>query len=241
MISPHRQVHLNFTSSIRNQSLAIPQKLLSTFRNPPSNNLAVFTFIRDPFQHFESGLAQVGESTSMVSKKFNNWKLNSTDELKKILINFLNFNIATYDVSSELQLIGLVHMYPMAGVLLGHNFNVIGRLESFQSDWNEKIVPLYNLSIPFDFKEGLHSNAINHPSGIPLAKSNTNHGDPQNIRYFYRLLLKQEPAYARAICNLVLIDYICIPSYKLPQECEFLYDTRSEGANILTNAHSILS
>lgn len=239
MISPHKKVHLNFTTSIHDQSQSIPQKFMSTFRNsPPSSNLAVFTFIRDPFQHFESGLTQVGESTSMVNKKFNSWKLNSTDELKKILNNFLDFNIVLYNVSSEIQLIGLVHMYPMSGVLLGHNFDFIGRLESFQSDWNEKIVPLYNLSNPFDFTEGLHSNAINHPTGIPLSKTNTNHGDPQNIRHYYRLLLKQEPAYARAVCNLVLIDYICIPSYKLPRECEFLQNVRSEGTNILTNVHS---
>jgi hypothetical protein len=121
---------------------------MNTFRNPPPSNLTIFTFIRDPFQHFESALAQVGESTALYNKKFNG-KFNSTDELKFYLNKFLDFNIA-YNVSSKIPLNGLVHVYPMAGVLLDHKFDFIGHLETFQRDWNETIVPLYNLSISFD-------------------------------------------------------------------------------------------
>eukprot|EP01036_Dinobryon_divergens_P022949 gene22949-31255_t len=239
MISPFGKVNNNFYSTIHNQSQPVSQKFMSTFWNPPSN-FTIFTFVRDPFKHFESGLAQAGESTSFHNKKFNNvldWKFNSTNELKYYLNKLLDFNVA-FNESSDMRLNALVHIYPMAGVLLNHVIDFIGRLETFQSDWNEKIVPKYNLSIPFDFSEGVHASAINHPSGIHASNASLNHGDPQNVRLYYRLLLKQEPSYARAICNLVLIDYVCLPSYKLPRECEFLQHARSEGENILTSVHS---
>lgn len=230
----------NFYTTIRNQSQPIPQNFISTFRNPPSK-LTIFTFVRDPFQHFESGLAQAGESTAFHNKKFNNvldWKLNSTDEIKYYLNKLLDFNIA-FNESSDMRLNALVHIYPMAGVLMDHDFDFIGRLETFQSDWNETIVPQYNLSIPFDLAEGLHASAINHPSRIPVSpNASSSRIDPQNVRLYYRLLLKQEPSYARAMCNLVLVDYVCLPSYKLPRECKFLHDARSEGVNILTSVHS---
>ena len=44
--------------------------------------------------------------------------------------------------------------------------------------------------------------------------------DPQNTRYFYKKLLKKEPKAYRALCRMVLIDYICFPEYKLPFACQ---------------------
>ena len=55
------------------------------------------------------------------------------------------------------------------------------------------------------------------------------------MRHYYRLLLAREPVYARVVCHLVLIDYVCLPEYALPPACQFLAGAREEGVRLLTN------
>ena len=33
--------------------------------------------------------------------------------------------------------------------------------------------------------------------------------------------------YTRAICHMLLIDYVCLPEYSLPVECQFLNQSRA--------------
>jgi hypothetical protein len=93
----------------------------------------------------------------------------------------------------------------------------VGHLETFKLEWEKKIVETFPLLAHFGFnlKTGDHHTAVNHPSN----KGGTKKKDPQKTRYFYKKLLKTEKNALRAICRMVLIDYICFPEYPLPLEC----------------------
>jgi len=39
-------------------------------------------------------------------------------------------------------------------------------------------------------------------------------------------LFQNEPQFQRAICHLLLTDYVCLPMYQLPEGCKFLTKTR---------------
>ena len=96
-----------------------------------------------------------------------------------------------------------------------------------------RVLPLYNLTwIPFDYSLGAHATSVHHPTMKNSSKTN---GDEFRLRYQYRALLQTQPEYARAICHLVLIDYVCLPKYTLPKYCQFLESIRSEGVRILTS------
>ena len=45
--------------------------------------------------------------------------------------------------------------------------------------------------------------------------------------------------YKRAVCHLILVDYICLPMYKLPVECEFLNATREEAVSAMKEGRHI--
>lgn len=49
--------------------------------------------------------------------------------------------------------------------------------------------------------------------------------DPINARTSLKEILKTDKSFLRAICHFVLIDYICIDSYSLPENCQFLNKT----------------
>jgi hypothetical protein len=51
--------------------------------------------------------------------------------------------------------------------------------------------------------------------------------DPNNARQSLLALFAAEPQYTRAVCHLILVDYICLPMYPLPPECQFLNATRA--------------
>ena len=40
--------------------------------------------------------------------------------------------------------------------------------------------------------------------------------------------------YMRAVCQLLLVDYVCLPSYPLPTECSFLNDSRNAAMEALS-------
>lgn len=83
---------------------------------------------------------------------------------------------------------------------------------------------------------GFHPTAANHPMikanntyfKIKLQASNTT-----SFRGFFRDLASHNPDAMRAICHLILIDYICFPEYKLPPPCKFLEDKLKEGTALL--------
>lgn len=239
-ISENRAIITSRTATMRFNNMThfklLPQRFINTFRSPLDlSKVTVFTFVRDPMTHFESGLAEATDRTATYHRRSNNvsnWKLNSTDELKAYLKGILDF-----DISDDSPLKMVSHIFPMAGVLLSIKIDIYGHLETFKMDWEKKIMPQYNLSKPFSSTVGMHKTSINHPTlRLNTSLSSTNNvTDPFNLRHYYHRLLTEEPTYAKAICNLVLIDYVCLPHYELPPECKSLQHIRLEGMKLLAS------
>ena len=50
----------------------------------------------------------------------------------------------------------------------------------------------------------------------------------------------QHQRFMRAICHLLLIDYVCLPMYKLPAECHFLNDARRAATEALKKKKNVI-
>ena len=57
--------------------------------------------------------------------------------------------------------------------------------------------------------------------------------NPKNLRYYYRLLLQQEPIYYNIICHMMLIDYVCLPHYILPIQCIHMQSMVDDARKLL--------
>jgi len=113
----------------------------------------------------------------------------------------------------------------MSGVMREFDVSLIGHLETFKMDW-KRIEKAYKIK-DYNYLDrlGSHVTSANHP--VKPAK------DPNQARMSFRVAMKEDPRYARAICHLIMLDYICLPEYNLPQECQYLNATRSLGETIL--------
>ncbi len=188
------------------------------------SDFKTFTFVRNPFERFESGLAEA------VFRADKTMLLNSTELVEKYLSEILNCRPSSL-------LYHIEHVYPMSGELFNYDVDVAGYQENFELDWNRKVVPLYSLPTGFDLSEGIHFTSLHHPKIktvlTPEGLEGRLPGDPSNLRYYFNKLVDEKPAYLRALCEILLIDYICLPYYELPWQCSYLKDRREEGMSIL--------
>ena len=63
--------------------------------------------------------------------------------------------------------------------------------------------------------------------------------DPNHVRAILRELFAKEVKYKRAICHFLLIDYVCLPEYPLPEDCLFLNDTLHRAREALHRRQEI--
>ena len=63
--------------------------------------------------------------------------------------------------------------------------------------------------------------------------------DPDHVRTVLRELFAKEVKYKRAICHFLLIDYVCLPEYPLPEDCLFLNDTLHRAREALRRRQEI--
>ena len=88
---------------------------------------------------------------------------------------------------------GVLHLWP--------NITFVGRLEHFDRDWSQ-VNALYGTDMSgYDKTIGEHISSR----------------DPNGIKRNTLQLLREFPAYYRALCHLLLVDYVCF-SYPLPLE-----------------------
>lgn len=163
--------------------------------------------------------------------------IDSTDLIKAFIVDMLSYRPPHKRQSTRLKVpvkpkvrehkskffteIPFAHFYRMSGTFFNFKVDIVGHLETFKDDWYNKVVPVYPVLkkfMPFNFNIGNHATAVNHPAN----KGKKNSLDPQLTRHFYKLLLQSEPNVVRAICHMVLMDFVCFPEYRLPAECEHL-------------------
>lgn len=178
-----------------------------------------FTFVREPLQRFMSGFAET------VYKHFTKFKIiNSFDGsplkinsslAKEYMIRMLNLEDPLHDIE---------HIYPMSGAFFQYEIPVVGFVETLKHDWESKIKPLYKINESYNPNLGLHATSVFHP--LTLEKKLQSSRDPNNARAAIKHLFMNDRSFARAFCHLLLIDYICLPMYTLPETCAFLNTTR---------------
>jgi len=182
-----------------------------------ATNVPTFTFVRDPLERFHLGYQEsVAKMRSM-----NTLKELDAHVLKKQLFDILNFQEPLPNMSPNLL--------PMVGLFFDFHIDLLGRFEHLQTDW-EAIRPVYKMG---------RKESPGTPSEYDLRLRN----DPPDTHKTQEILInlfKSEPQYQRAICHLLLADYVCLPMYKLPEGCSFLSKTR-EAAEAAIKKNEIVS
>ena len=113
------------------------------------------------------------------------------------------------------------NLYPMSGAFFDFDIDIVGQTETLKDDWNRKICSTY----------GLNCNQDEKKSPIPAVASHDIRAwqlpvDKHAVRPTLDALFAQEPKYLRAICYLLLVDYVCLPVYALPKGCQHLNQAR---------------
>ena len=57
--------------------------------------------------------------------------------------------------------------------------------------------------------------------------------DIYNIKKIFKQLFSERPAYMEALCRILIVDYICLPKYKLPTACAHLESVLQTGLNLI--------
>jgi hypothetical protein len=207
---------------------------LTTEFRARNSNFKTFTYIRKPLQHFESGLSEAIYRTDGLF-------LNTTKDIVDILYRFLDYGFIrdyyTNPINTHLN-----HIFPMSGVYFSFDIDITLHLETFLIDWENVIVKTYHLPPnTYDLRDGFHHTAVNHPritSSDPKVKDPRipfylKRANSKNDRFLFKKFKKVELNGMRALCHLILIDYVCFPEYELPFECAFLNTTILQGRQLL--------
>ncbi len=134
------------------------------------------------------------------------------------------------------------HVYTMSGVFFEFDIDLVGFLETFDNDWRNVIGPYFHLNKPYNPRLGGHptsqrpTNRVGAKKGFNITAANTApRGAVTNSlqgRNVLKALFADKSIYKKAICHLILVDYVCFPNYKLPDECSYLQE-EVEAARIL--------
>jgi len=205
---------LNEGSYVTNQVAWNDYKL--TYEVSNGITLKTFTFVRDPLDHFVSGLSH------SIFFTFHPPPLIAPLNMTTIQRYYDNFLFGDW---YELQFFD--YALPMSGTYFRLQPDIVGRLETFDHDWKNIIMPTYGLLSPYDFNLGDHPTSVNHPRKHGNDEVNR---DPMNVRASLQDLWRTHPKYLRSLCYLLLIDYVCLPLYSLPPGCEYLEPLRMKAA-----------
>ena len=177
----------------------------------------LFTFARDPLQHFISGLTESVFRTAYSGvPKSKNLRDIKIKDISMYITRFLEGKPSDTYLP---QLIQKEHFFPMAGTFLEWPIHYIGSLEDFDSHWGN-IRSFYGIQEHFNMSLGRE-------------KSTGGRKDPNNVRKGFAQLTSEDPRYMRALCHMLMLDYVCFPNYKLPEPCQDMENThRKKGMEI---------
>jgi len=178
-----------------------------------TKELQTFTFLRDPLDHFVSGLSESMHRTAYSGVSYSRLLRNvTTDTLSMYISSFLQIKAPVKGPHlKEPQ-----HFYPMAGVFMEWPIHHVGFLEDFSSGWDH-IRSVYGITEAYNSSHGI---------------KRTTEKDPSNVRSSFKELAAKKPKFLRAICHMIMLDYVCFPKYKLPEECKDMVVHRQRGEAI---------
>lgn len=188
-----------------------------------------FTFVREPTQRFMSGFTETVfkhvQKYNIKNSDGSNKRINES-EAKDYLKQLFDFQPFLWDVE---------HMFPMSGAFFQFHVPLVGSVEQMKFDWETKIKPMYGINATYNNKLGVHDTSVYHPSVVE--KKGQSSRDPNGARAAIKSVLNNDFRYSRAICQLLLIDYVCLPMYTLPPKCMFLNDTRYAAMEAIRLGH----
>jgi len=166
-----------------------------------------FTFVRDPFTHFISGF------TESAARSFKKPQWIQAKVLSGWILSVLDFKRPLKQIE---------HFFPMSGALFSWEPpHFVGLLENFDDGWSS-VRSMYNLPVSVSFDKTYDS------------KKTTGGKDPQNVRGAFEDL---EDHIVKAICRIILVDYVCFPQYMMPAECQGLEMERQRAMDYLVEDH----
>jgi hypothetical protein len=158
--------------------------------------LPAFTFVRDPIDHFVSGTREYFERVSINNESMTAVTVNHLVHFIRDVLD-LGFAEQPYTITRS----AIPHIYPQATTFRAeYNIQYIGRLSSFERDWDEIMHHNYQVDVPYNSDAGFHH------------KSST---DPYHIESAFKEL---PTSYLRAICWMVAVDFVCL-GYAFPDAC----------------------
>lgn len=216
-------------------------------------SVPVVTFVRDPLSRFLHGYEDSVNrliAASITDKK----PIEFNEELLKFhLIELLNFNTPLSNMPASI--------YPLAGLFFEFQVGIVGQTEHFARDW-QAVVAAFHLPASArrllnknEDKDNKNSNKNNKNSNKNNNKNNNKNSAKStdsnnssevvqhiqstgtkrvdNRRVLFELLEKNNH-YLRAICHLILVDYVCLSAYSLPEGCQFLTQARDNAVAALS-------
>jgi hypothetical protein len=119
-------------------------------------------------------------------------------------------------------------LLPISGAFFDFNVDVVARQENLEDDWKNIVCPWY--------------------SSVELCSSSTADMDTSAKDFLtddndalaaLQELFVLEPHYLRAVCYMLLVDYVCLPMYVLPGPCQFLNATRKAAEEALAEGKEL--
>ena len=201
--------------------------LVSTFQSALNSSAQIpsFTVVSDPVSRFISGYED--SIARLYSRSSEKPKINSTTIKKhmEILLEYEQPVPASYQ-----------NLYPMAGAFFDFFIDILAQKDSLKEDWTQLICPAYGSlcqqSIPSSPTASLRRKNSVASATIPV-KLPVPRVDEHGVQEALQDLFSSSPQYLRAICHLLLVDYVCLPSYALPPQCQYLSKTRDAAREAL--------
>lgn len=174
---------------------------------------SMFTFVRRPISHFVSGLR---EYYYLRDYHNDHEDMVNVEELALFLRTLLDVNSEPPDNVFAKPFQGHInlvpHMYPQATTFREQYGSVmVGKMEEFSKDWRLMQADM-GIDTPIKQEYGVR----------PSSKDGHKVGDN------WTKLVTAQPAYLRALCWLLLPDFMCF-NYPLPTQCEDIVYTMKHG------------
>jgi hypothetical protein len=193
-------------SSRRTTSLSARTAMsLSIFKKSVTRS---FTFIRDPLSHFVSGVVEAHMRKVASAHPKHTPELEALYQKHRVDVNMartvLNCIIAENESASE-YLVGEQHFSIQSQSMHYWKPGFIGQLENLNTgDWS-KLNQYLGTNISF----------VSRPH-----HDHESSRDPMNMKGALLELLEADPRYMRAVCHLLMVDYVCMRDlYTLPPQC----------------------
>ena len=179
-----------------------------------TTNVTTFTFLRDPLAHFISGLTEshflrldIGNHPSNVNSSevqaLFAHRAATVADAKAILDAIFAFDRDFV----EKKLKYYSHYSIQIGIVKKWDVGFVGFVETMEEDWKR-------------LNDYLRTNLTMLYSSKHITSK-----DPLQFRHALLTLFKSDVRYLRAVCRVILLDYICL-SYAPPVECaDMLYTT----------------